>query len=152
MKKNVVGSRIAEARKKNQCTQETLAEQLHVTRQAVSNWESGKSLPDIETLAKLADTLNVTIESLIYNNEEMSRTVREENWIGRFCLNLAIAIYIIGFLWGIIVGVTDIGPDDAASLVILTRTVPFWIKAFLTGSVFLGLSEIISLLEKGTAS
>ena len=35
-------------------TQEELAEKLHVTRQAVSNWENGKHQPDLEMLALLS--------------------------------------------------------------------------------------------------
>lgn len=51
---NIVGACISRERKKAGLSQEALAEQLHVTRQTISNWESGKSLPDIESLKTLA--------------------------------------------------------------------------------------------------
>lgn len=150
MKKNIVGSRIAAVRRDQKLTQEMLATRLNVTRQAVSNWESGKSLPDIETLAMLAEILGVTVESIIYGSD-ISCIARDENEIGLLCRRLATTVYIIGFIWGIILGVVDIGPDDVASLAFLTCTIPFWVRAFLTGTVLRGISEIIRLLSKGTA-
>ena len=47
-------------------TQEELAEKLSVTRQAISNYETGKTQPDIETLNKIASILEVSVEELIY--------------------------------------------------------------------------------------
>ena len=63
---SAVGERLRTARERSGLTQEALAEQLHVTRQTISNWEGGKSLPDIESLKALAAALNVSIEQLIY--------------------------------------------------------------------------------------
>ena len=47
-------------------TQEELAEKLFVTRQAVSNWETGKNQPDIELLKSLADVFEVEVTELLY--------------------------------------------------------------------------------------
>ena len=47
-------------------TQDELAEKLNVTRQAVSNWENEKTQPDIETLNSISETLDVSVEELIY--------------------------------------------------------------------------------------
>ena len=71
-----------------------------------------------------------------------------ENEVGQFCRKLAITVYVVGFIWGFILCVTGIRPDDVAALAFLTLTVPFWVKAFLIGTVFLGISEIIRLLGK----
>ena len=49
-----VGENIKKTRNKIGITQEELAEKINVTRQAVSNWENGKTEPDIETLTKIA--------------------------------------------------------------------------------------------------
>lgn len=54
--------------------QEQLAEWLHVTRQAVSNWETGKTQPDIETLTQLAECFGVSVEQLIYGKEYSKET------------------------------------------------------------------------------
>ena len=46
-------------------TQEALAEKIHVTRQAVSNWETGKTQPDLEMLALLSWALEVDVSTLL---------------------------------------------------------------------------------------
>jgi len=63
---NSVGKNIKQLRNVKGITQDQLAEKLHVTRQAVSNWENGKTQPDIETLSALAECFEITVEELIY--------------------------------------------------------------------------------------
>ena len=46
-------------------SQNELAEQLHVTRQAVSRWEQGETTPDIETLKLLSKEFDVSINTLL---------------------------------------------------------------------------------------
>ena len=46
-------------------TQEALAEKLHVTRQAVSSWENGKTQPDLEMLALLSWALEIDVAALL---------------------------------------------------------------------------------------
>ncbi|MBQ4546429.1 MAG: helix-turn-helix transcriptional regulator [Oscillospiraceae bacterium] len=52
-------------RTQNNITQEQLAEKINVTRQAVSNWENGKTEPDIETLTKIAQIFDISIDELV---------------------------------------------------------------------------------------
>lgn len=54
-------------------SQEQVALQVHVTRQTVSKWEKGLSVPDAETLIKLSETFNVSVSKLI------GETVEEKN-------------------------------------------------------------------------
>lgn len=54
-----------ELRKKNDLTQDELAEKLFVTRQAVSRWESGETTPNIETLKMLSKLYDVSINTLL---------------------------------------------------------------------------------------
>ena len=60
-----VGENIKNIRKKNNITQEELAEKLNVTRQAVSNWENGKTEPDIKTLSSIAAIFETSTDRLI---------------------------------------------------------------------------------------
>ena len=60
-----VGKNLKNIRKKNNLTQDELAEKLSVTRQAVSNWENGKTEPDIETLTKIAQIFDISIDELV---------------------------------------------------------------------------------------
>ena len=52
-------------RKAANLSQDKLAEQLHITRQAVSKWESGASTPDLDTVMKLCLILDVTPNQLL---------------------------------------------------------------------------------------
>lgn len=56
---------LLELRKKHQWTQDELAEKLFVTRQAVSRWESGETIPNIETLKLLSKVFDVSINTLL---------------------------------------------------------------------------------------
>lgn len=57
----MIGNKIAEARKKLSLSQAQLAAKLFISAQAVGKWERGESLPDIITLNKLANILNVDL-------------------------------------------------------------------------------------------
>ncbi|MBQ9840446.1 MAG: helix-turn-helix transcriptional regulator [Erysipelotrichaceae bacterium] len=52
-------------RKNKGYTQEELAIRLHVVRQTISKWEKGISVPDAETLQRLADVLEVSVSELL---------------------------------------------------------------------------------------
>ena len=68
---STVSKSIKRLRAQNNMTQEELAEKMHVTRQAVSNWETEKTQPDIDTLNTLADVFNVDVNELIYGNRKV---------------------------------------------------------------------------------
>lgn len=61
-----VSKNIKKLRLQRKFTQEDMANKLFVTRQTVSNWENGKSQPDIDTLIRVAETLDTDITTLIY--------------------------------------------------------------------------------------
>lgn len=65
----MVGRNLKRLRQRAGLTQDALAERLHVTRQAVSSWETGKTAPDVETLTALAEALEVDVRALIYGPE-----------------------------------------------------------------------------------
>ena len=68
-----IGNKIAEARKKINLSQATLAQQIAISPQAVGKWERGESLPDIVTLNKLAALLGVDLnyfsDTILSSNE-----------------------------------------------------------------------------------
>ena len=61
-----IGAFIAGERKARQMTQQALAEELHVTDKAVSRWERGVGLPDIELIEPLATALDVSVAELMH--------------------------------------------------------------------------------------
>ena len=64
-----VSKNLKKIRTEKKLTQDALADKLHVTRQAISNWENDKTKPDIEALEMLAEVLEVDIEELIYGEK-----------------------------------------------------------------------------------
>lgn len=56
-------------RKNKGFTQEDLANRLHVTRQTISKWEKGYSVPDADLLSKLAEELDVSVSELLGKDE-----------------------------------------------------------------------------------
>lgn len=73
-----VGKHIRKIRKEKNLTQDELAERLHCTRQTVSNYETGKSEPDISLLIELAGVLEVEINDLIYGPKKKENNQRQK--------------------------------------------------------------------------
>ena len=80
-----IGSKIKTLRLSKSMTQEQLAQALHVSAQAVSKWENGSSMPDIQLLPLLSVTLGTSIDALFSLTDE-SRMERIDNmlWDKRF--------------------------------------------------------------------
>lgn len=70
-----IGSTISELRKKNNLTQEQLAEKLNVTRQTISKWECNETSPSIEDASKLANIFNVSLDELVGNKNVLEEKV-----------------------------------------------------------------------------
>ena len=61
-----IGKNIRTMRQRKNMTQDAMAESLYVTRQTVSNYETGKSRPDIDMLMRIADVLDTDMNTLLY--------------------------------------------------------------------------------------
>ncbi len=61
--------RLIQLRKQQKITQDTLAKELGISRQAYSNYELGNREPDFDTLKKLANYFNVSIDYLVGNSD-----------------------------------------------------------------------------------
>lgn len=70
------GQRLSRLRKEKGLTQEDIASRITISPQAVSKWENGNSEPDLDTLNKLADILNCSVDSLLGREEQVE--VEEE--------------------------------------------------------------------------
>jgi len=62
---NAFSRNLARLRKQNGLTQDNLAQQLHLSFQAVSKWETGQSQPDLDQLQCIADILHVSTDTLL---------------------------------------------------------------------------------------
>lgn len=63
--KLTIGENIRNFRKKNDLTQEALADRLGVTYQSISRWENGTTYPDLELIPAIAEVLAVTVDKLL---------------------------------------------------------------------------------------
>lgn len=72
-----IGEYISNLRREKNMTQEELAKKIYVTNKAVSRWETGKSLPEIETLYLLSKELDVSVNEILEagnsNNDEIKK-------------------------------------------------------------------------------
>ena len=56
-----------------------MAEKLHVSRQSVSKWETGKNYPSIEIIIHLSDLFSITIDELLRSDEELTQKIIEDS-------------------------------------------------------------------------
>lgn len=92
-----LGRRITELRKANNLTQEGLAERCSVTRQTISNWENGKSYPDLEMLVFISDSFDISLDALVKGDGKMVQEITKEQRKGRF-QNYKMAALTVGLL------------------------------------------------------
>ena len=94
MKNKTLGMMIASLRKEKNMTQLELANLMNVTDKAVSKWERDLSCPDINSLAKLAESLGVSVEELMQckNNENNKLHSKAKNILDTVLRALPIAM------------------------------------------------------------
>lgn len=73
----ILADKIADLRKKNGWSQEELANQLGVSRQAVSKWESASSIPDLDKIVKMSLIFGVSTDYLLKDSLEAGRESEE---------------------------------------------------------------------------
>lgn len=69
-----ISAKLKELRAKKGLSQEKVAEQLYVSRQAISKWENGEALPDMENLVAISKFYGVSIDYILGANEESGRS------------------------------------------------------------------------------
>lgn len=101
---NEIGKTIKDLRTKFKMSQDDLANKIYVSRQAISNWECGKTYPDIDNIKKLSEIFNVKIENIIMGNNKnnnvceklYTETIRSKKRIkGLFIVSLILSILLI---------------------------------------------------------
>ena len=66
----ILADKIINERKRNGWSQEELAEQLDVSRQSISKWESAQAIPDIQKIIRMADIFGVSTDYLLKDEME----------------------------------------------------------------------------------
>ncbi|MBW3492622.1 helix-turn-helix domain-containing protein [Bacillus sp. FDAARGOS_1420] len=75
----IFSEHLKEEREKRNWSQNDLAEKIHVSRQSVSKWETGKNYPSIEIIIHLSDLFGITIDELLRSDEELTQKVIEDS-------------------------------------------------------------------------
>lgn len=120
-----IGKRIHEIRQQKNLTQEQLASDLAISRQAVSKWESGKAIPDIENLMYISNLYNVSLDELIKGDDRVGQKIvadaSAKKWHKLSILFFAaLLVYIVWF--GSIHGIWQIGLGIAVLSMIVIDT------------------------------
>lgn len=116
--------KLQELRRNKNLTQEQLAEQLYVSRTAISKWESGRGYPSIDSLKEISKFFSVSLDELL-SSEEIITVAQEDNRqkIHHFrdlvfgLLDCSVAMFLFLPFFGQAAGDTI----QAVSLILLTR-------------------------------
>lgn len=73
-----LGGNLKQIRKEAYMSQEDFAEMFHVSRQTISNWENSKSYPDLETIIKISDSFDISLDILLKEDLIMVKTLDHE--------------------------------------------------------------------------
>lgn len=78
-----IGQKLKSARLNRAMTQELVAQKIEVSRQTISNWETGKSYPDIINLIKLSDVYQLSLDSLVKDDRAVIQHLEKARmWLG----------------------------------------------------------------------
>ena len=146
----IVGKIIKEIRENAGLSQEQFAEKLAISRQAVSKWERGVSLPDIENIMYISDLFNISLDTIIKGDEKMTKKIISDGknakimgklFIGIMIVVTAIITFILGF-GGIISLVFD------PKAIIIMIFFPLLFQYIMYGNFFLNAFSVFSKNEK----
>ena len=124
-----IGSKLRAARQRTGFTQEQVGEAIHVSRQTISNWETGKSLPDVLSVISLSDLYQVSLDELLKGDEKMLRHIDESTNMVKSRQRLGKLVQTLSFLviWAVCVAVFWLGGGSDAmgfSILVLYGVLP----------------------------
>lgn len=98
--KKIVAKNLANLRKNKKLTQTELAEKFGYSDKAISKWENGDTLPDIQTLYQLCEFYNVTLDFLV-NEQDFEDKIKYINHLNRKVIinNSMIELLYCSFVW-----------------------------------------------------
>ncbi|MCL1917035.1 MAG: helix-turn-helix domain-containing protein [Peptococcaceae bacterium] len=125
-----MGEKIQLIRKENNLSQEELAEKIGVSRQAVSKWELGDSIPDLEKIAIISKLFHISTDSMILETKDLPEDVSLKNDSARFKKMahqasevtkkygymtgyILIFLGIVNFIFAVLLGIAWIGFSNA---------------------------------------
>ena len=91
-----IGGKIKKSRTDAKITQEQAAQALGISRQTISNWENGKSYPDVNSLVLLSEAFEVSLDKLIKGDvENMKEQINREDQQNFNCLSVIYTVLLL---------------------------------------------------------
>ena len=153
--------KLQELRKKKGLTQEELAEELYVSRTAISKWESGRGYPNIDSLKEISKYFSVSIDDLLSSETVLSIAEKENKSNIRNVCDLLFGMIDLCALLLIVLPLYPssvygyVGHVYAVNLLEYTQTLPFIRIVYWLGFVAIivcGIMKIVLIqlkIEKG---
>ncbi|MGW9989379.1 helix-turn-helix domain-containing protein [Staphylococcus hominis] len=123
----MISERLKLARKNSNLTQGEVAKKLYVTRQTISRWEQGKTLPNIFAIEKLSDIYQVSLDELIKDTLLEKKEAKNMKDVNYFALFGAIIFNLFLFSMGLIFSVGMLILIFGISLVMILSPILFGI-------------------------
>lgn len=94
--REIVAKNICDLRKIYKMTQAELAEKLNYSDKAVSKWERAEALPDVETVKKIADLFDVSVDCLLKENLDIKKNIRTKRLtaVQKFLITIISAVLV----------------------------------------------------------
>ncbi|WP_288395179.1 helix-turn-helix domain-containing protein [uncultured Vagococcus sp.] len=92
-----LGEVLKEKRVELNLTQEEVGEKLFVTRQTISNWENGKTLPDIDSLIDIATFYDLSLDKVLLKGSDIVEDIKKKEKLTRLN-NWLVVPYLLFFL------------------------------------------------------
>ena len=123
-----IEKKLKDARANAGLTQEQVAEKITVSRQTISNWENGKSLPDIISILNLSDLYQISIDDLLKGDKKMKEKLKKDEKVAkenrRLILTTAIIFIAIAIIYSTSIWAGGTFYDFCASAI---RWIVLWI-------------------------
>lgn len=111
----MISEKIYKLRKNSGLSQEQLAEQLNVSRQAISKWESGTAVPESEKLITISNYFGVSVDYLLKDEEEFKEKATDSSAEEKPKMIAGIIICIAGIVAMVIWGLLSIFSPEASN-------------------------------------
>ena len=97
-----IANQILNIRKEHKFTQEEFGRLFYVTRQTVSNWENGKSYPDLQILVDISNRFEISLDSLLKGDSKMVKAIDMERTLGMIKREKSVIDFFTGAGTGIV--------------------------------------------------
>ena len=88
-----IGERLLKLRKEKNISQEELANELNVSRQTISKWETDQSVPDFDKIIPLCEYFNITSDELLTGKSNIKESA-QESFKNNYARNIAVAVML----------------------------------------------------------